>query len=178
MDRATSPVSPLAVRSGEEAILSVRLRIGSGVDPGSRANPLDLASVFEYRRLSPSLWRPAHPQVRLPSPYGQMPAPSTSGAHHVRSLFQQLLEPAAPALGSRHADGQGRLALPLSGAYAAAPGVGLPHHGRGLCHLAPLIPARAALAFVPCPPRRCHEREGATAPLPEPTCTQCTVDQR
>jgi len=27
---------------------------------------------------------------------------------------------------------------------AAAPGVGLPHHGRGLCHLAPLLPARAA----------------------------------
>ncbi|XP_066325351.1 uncharacterized protein [Miscanthus floridulus] len=121
-DRATSPFSPLPSDPVNKRYYP-SLWIGSGVDPGRRANLLDLASasLFEYRRLSPSLRRPAHPQARLPSPYGQMPAPSAGGAHHARSLFQQLLEPAAPALGSSHADGQGRLALPWPGACATAP---------------------------------------------------------
>nr|CAB3481628.1 unnamed protein product [Digitaria exilis] len=53
--------------------------------------PLDLASAAAsgYRRLSPSLRPPAHPQPRLPSPYGQIPAPG-GGGHHARSLSQPL----------------------------------------------------------------------------------------
>ncbi|KAG0524246.1 hypothetical protein BDA96_07G194200 [Sorghum bicolor] len=59
--------------------------------------PLDLASASAaaaasgYRRLSPSLRPPAHPQAaRLPSPYGQIPSPGGAGAHHARSLSQPL----------------------------------------------------------------------------------------
>ncbi|CAL5000113.1 unnamed protein product [Urochloa decumbens] len=53
--------------------------------------PLDLASAAAagYRRLSPSLRPPAHPQARLPSPYGQIPSPG-GGGHHARSLSQPL----------------------------------------------------------------------------------------
>nr|CAB3483709.1 unnamed protein product [Digitaria exilis] len=53
--------------------------------------PLDLASAATsgYRRLSPSLRPPAHPQPRLLSPYGQIPAPG-GGGHHARSLSQPL----------------------------------------------------------------------------------------
>ncbi|PAN36540.1 hypothetical protein PAHAL_6G291100 [Panicum hallii] len=53
--------------------------------------PLDLASAAAsgYRRLSPSLRPPAHPQARLPSPYAQIPAPG-GGVHHARSLSQPL----------------------------------------------------------------------------------------
>ncbi|KAF0898281.1 hypothetical protein E2562_007135 [Oryza meyeriana var. granulata] len=53
--------------------------------------PLDLSSAAGYRRLSPSLRPPAHPQVRLPSPYPQIPsAAAASGGHHARSLSQPL----------------------------------------------------------------------------------------
>jgi hypothetical protein len=50
--------------------------------------PLDLsASAYHNRRLSPSPRPPAHPQARLPSPYGQIPP---AGHHHARSLSQPL----------------------------------------------------------------------------------------
>ena len=62
--------------------------------------PLDLAAAAAsgYRRLSPSLRPPAHPQPRLPSPYAQIPAPG-GGDHHARSLSQPLffsLDPLPP----------------------------------------------------------------------------------
>ncbi|EEE69090.1 hypothetical protein OsJ_28151 [Oryza sativa Japonica Group] len=63
--------------------------------------PLDLSSAAaaaaaaSYRRLSPSLRPPAHPQARLPSPYPQIPSSSSAAAagssgHHARSLSQPL----------------------------------------------------------------------------------------
>jgi hypothetical protein len=58
--------------------------------------PLDLAAsasgASQHRRLSPSLRPPAHPQLRLPSPYAQIPTPGAGGGgHHARSLSQPLL---------------------------------------------------------------------------------------
>ena len=72
--------------------LSPQQQLG-GQPPVPRSpTPLDLASAAAasgYRRLSPSLRPPAHPQARLPSPYGQIPSPG-AGAHHARSLSQPL----------------------------------------------------------------------------------------
>ncbi|KAG8048139.1 hypothetical protein GUJ93_ZPchr0008g13441 [Zizania palustris] len=65
---------------------------GGGQPPLPRSpTPLELSSsaASGYRRLSPSLRPPAHPQVRLPSPYGQIPSAPASG-HHARSLSQPL----------------------------------------------------------------------------------------
>ncbi|XP_047064734.1 bZIP transcription factor 29-like [Lolium rigidum] len=64
---------------------------GGGQPPVPRSpTPLDLSAAaasasYHHRRLSPSPRPPAHPQARLPSPYGQIPA-----AHHARSLSQPL----------------------------------------------------------------------------------------
>jgi hypothetical protein len=66
--------------------LSPQLGAGHQQPPRSPV-PLDLAS--QYRRLSPSLRPPAHPQGRLPSPNSQIPTPGTGG-HHARSLSQPL----------------------------------------------------------------------------------------
>ncbi|KAG8087779.1 hypothetical protein GUJ93_ZPchr0010g11035 [Zizania palustris] len=63
---------------------------GGGQPPVPRSpTPLELSSAAAYRRLSPSLRPPAHPQVRLPSPYGQISSSPASG-HHARSLSQPL----------------------------------------------------------------------------------------
>ncbi|GJN04171.1 hypothetical protein PR202_ga21695 [Eleusine coracana subsp. coracana] len=77
--------------AGDPARHHLSPQLGGGPPPVPRSpTPLDLASASgssSYRRLSPSLRPPAHPQVRLPSPYGQIPTP---GAHHARSLSQPL----------------------------------------------------------------------------------------
>uniref|UniRef100_A0A0D9XAF3 BZIP domain-containing protein n=1 Tax=Leersia perrieri TaxID=77586 RepID=A0A0D9XAF3_9ORYZ len=65
---------------------------GGGGQPPRSPTPLDL-SAAAYRRLSPSLRPPAHPQVRLPSPYPQIPSPAAASGHHhhhSRSLSQPL----------------------------------------------------------------------------------------
>ncbi|CAO2177238.1 unnamed protein product [Urochloa humidicola] len=67
-------------------------QLGGQQPPVPRSpTPLDLASAAAagYRRLSPALRPPAHPQARLPSPYGQIPSPG-GGGHHARSLSQPL----------------------------------------------------------------------------------------
>jgi len=70
MDRATSPVSPLAVRSGERAMLSVRLRIG--LIPVSLSTR-NLGNPLRLRRASPA--------VRLPSPTrDELDAPDPTSA--------------------------------------------------------------------------------------------------
>ncbi|OEL31257.1 Transcription factor RF2b [Dichanthelium oligosanthes] len=70
-------------------------QLGGQQPPVPRSpTPLDLAlaaaAASGYRRLSPSLRPPAHPQARLPSPYGQIPALGGGGGHHARSLSQPL----------------------------------------------------------------------------------------
>ncbi|XP_062196078.1 bZIP transcription factor 29-like [Phragmites australis] len=128
--------------------------------------PLDLpsaASASAYRRLSPSLRPPAHPQVRLPSPYAQIPAPG-GGGHHARSLSQPLFF-SLDSLPPPHADLGAAPAIPPSPPSSSSdpPPFGLPPRRAGHRRSQSDIPFGFAQLSPLLPPTAPVKREAATA---------------
>ncbi|XP_062192322.1 bZIP transcription factor 29-like [Phragmites australis] len=152
--------------------LSPQVAGGGGQQPPvpRSPTPLDLSSVSAsaYRRLSPSLRPPAHPQVRLPSPYGQILAPPGpgGGSHHARSLSQPLffslesLPPPPP-----YADLGAAPAIPPSPPLSSydPPPFGLPPRRAGHRRSQSDIPFGFAQLSPPLPPPAPVKREAATA---------------
>ncbi|KAL6900987.1 hypothetical protein ACP4OV_005663 [Aristida adscensionis] len=129
--------------------------------------PLDLsaaAAAGAYRRLSPSLRPPAHPQVRLPSPYGQIPTPG-AGGHHARSLSQPLffsLDSLPPPPPPPYADlGAAGPAIPPSPPSSSSdpPPFGLPPRRAGHRRSQSDIPFGFAQLSPPLPPPAPVKRE-------------------
>ncbi|XP_066352200.1 bZIP transcription factor 29-like [Miscanthus floridulus] len=153
--------------------LSPQQQLG-GQPPVPRSpTPLDLASAAAasgYRRLSPSLRPPAHPQARLPSPYGQIPSPG-AGAHHARSLSQPLffsLDSLPPPL-PPYADLGAAPAIPPSPPPSTSadppppPPLGLPPRRAGHRRSQSDIPFGFAQLSPPLPPPAPVKREVTTA---------------
>ncbi|KAL6646282.1 hypothetical protein ACP70R_017890 [Stipagrostis hirtigluma subsp. patula] len=165
---------PGAADTAARRQLSPQVAGGGGQQPPvpRSPTPLDLAagsaSAAAYRRLSPSLRPPAHPQVRLPSPYGQIPAPpgSGGGGHHARSLSQPLffsldsLPPPPPP----YADLGAATAIPPSPPSSSSdpPPFGLPPRRAGHRRSQSDIPFGFAQLSPPLPPPAPVKREMGT----------------
>ncbi|KAK3124031.1 hypothetical protein QOZ80_8AG0639500 [Eleusine coracana subsp. coracana] len=156
--------------AGDPARHHLSPQLGGGPPPVPRSpTPLDLASASgssSYRRLSPSLRPPAHPQVRLPSPYGQIPTP---GAHHARSLSQPLffsldsLPPPPPPYADLPAAPPAIPPSPPS-STSDAPPLGLPPRKAGHRRSHSDIPFGFSQLSPPLPPPAPVKREAMTPP--------------
>ncbi|ONM03555.1 DNA binding protein [Zea mays] len=129
--------------------------------------PLDLASAAAasgYRRLSPSLRPPAHPQARLSSPYGQIPSPG-AGAHHARSLSQPLFFSLDSLPPPPYADLGAAPAVPPSPPPSTSdpPPLGLPPRRAGHRRSQSDIPFGFAQLSPPLPPPAPVKREVTAA---------------
>jgi hypothetical protein len=129
--------------------------------------PLDLASAAAasgYRRLSPSLRPPAHPQARLPSPYGQIPSLG-AGAHHARSLSQPLFFSLDSLPPPPYADLGATPAVPPSPPPSTSdpPPLGLPPRRAGHRRSQSDIPFGFAQLSPPLPPPAPVKREVTAA---------------
>ncbi|KAM3190108.1 hypothetical protein ACQJBY_068369 [Aegilops geniculata] len=138
---------------------------GGGQPPVPRSpTPLDLAaaSAYHHRRLSPSPRPPAHPQVRLPSPYGQIP--SGAAAHHARSLSQPLFFSLDSLPPPPYADLAGPPAIPPSPPSSSSdpPPFGLPPRRAGHRRSQSDIPFGFSQLSPPLPPPAPVKREAAT----------------
>ncbi|AQK57851.1 Transcription factor RF2b [Zea mays] len=133
--------------------------------------PLDLASAAAasgHRRLSPSLRPPAHPQARLPSPYGQISSPGAA-AHHALSLSQPLffsldsLPPPPPPYADLGAAPAVPAPSPPPSTSDPPPPLGLPPRRSGHRRSQSDIPFGLAQLSPPLPPPAPVKREVATA---------------
>uniref|UniRef100_A0A0E0LXK4 BZIP domain-containing protein n=1 Tax=Oryza punctata TaxID=4537 RepID=A0A0E0LXK4_ORYPU len=132
--------------------------------------PLDLSSAAAaaaYRRLSPSLRPPAHPQVRLPSPYPQIPSSAAAGSsgHHARSLSQPLFFSLDSLPPLPYADLAAPPAIPPSPPSSSSdpPPPGLPPRKGGHRRSQSDIPFGFSQLSPPLPPPAPVKREAATA---------------
>jgi hypothetical protein len=130
--------------------------------------PLDLASASgasQHRRLSPSLRPPAHPQLRLPSPYAQIPPTpgAGGGGHHAHSLSQPLLDSLPPPPPPPYAD---LPAIPLSPPSSTpdARQLGLPPRKAGHRRSHSDTPFGFSQLSPPLPPPAPVKREALTPP--------------
>uniref|UniRef100_A0A0E0AYF2 BZIP domain-containing protein n=1 Tax=Oryza glumipatula TaxID=40148 RepID=A0A0E0AYF2_9ORYZ len=138
--------------------------------------PLDLSSAAaaaaaaSFRRLSPSLRPPAHPQARLPSPYPQIPSSSSAAAagssgHHARSLSQPLFFSLDSLPPLPYADLAAPPAIPPSPPSSSSdpPPPGLPPRKGGHRRSQSDIPFGFSHLSPPLPPPAPVKREAATA---------------
>ncbi|KAG8087778.1 hypothetical protein GUJ93_ZPchr0010g10247 [Zizania palustris] len=138
---------------------------GGGQPPVPRSpTPLELSSAAAYRRLSPSLRPPAHPQVRLPSPYGQISSSPASG-HHARSLSQPLFFSLDSLPPLPYADLAAPPAIPPSPPSSGSdpPPPGLPPRKGGHRRSQSDIPFGFSQLSPPLPPPAPVKREAAMA---------------
>ncbi|KAM0900482.1 hypothetical protein ACQ4PT_020615 [Festuca glaucescens] len=138
---------------------------GGGQPPVPRSpTPLDLsaaASAYHHRRLSPSPRPPAHPQARLPSPYGQIPS-----GHHARSLSQPLFFSLDSLPPPPYADLAGPSAIPPSPPSSTSdpPPFGLPPRRAGHRRSQSDIPFGFSQLSPPLPPPAPVKREAPAGP--------------
>ncbi|CAM0911761.1 unnamed protein product [Alopecurus aequalis] len=141
---------------------------GGGQPPVPRSpTPLDLSAAASasasayHRRLSPSPRPPAHPQVRPPSPYGQIPS-----GHHARSLSQPLFFSLDSLPPPPYADLAGPPAIPPSPPSSSSdpPPFGLPPRRAGHRRSQSDIPFGFSQLSPPLPPPAPVKREAPTGP--------------